>query len=280
MPTTEATEQLDAASLLDLPLNVAERGTGSPVILLHSGGMSSRQWKRLGDLLEADHRVLAVDLLGSGANPPWPTDVPLDFSLDVAAVGRILDGLGEPAHLVGHSYGGLIAVTLARLHPELVRSVAAYDPVAFGVLHGAGDVVGLADLAGLGENPLFTDPGAAGTEAWLELFVDWWQQPGAWQALTPAGRDAFLATGRIVFGGANSLMLDHTPGSAYASVTAPALFITGELTPVAARRVVDLLTAAFPHATRVEIQGAGHMGPISHSAAVNEALAAHLAAAS
>ena len=47
-----------------MKLFVSARGEGPPVLLLHSGGMSSRQWKKLGDALASTHRVLAPDLFG------------------------------------------------------------------------------------------------------------------------------------------------------------------------------------------------------------------------
>src|SRR5204863_8422743 len=92
-------------------------GAGPPVVLLHSGGMSGRQWRRLAELLSPVHEVVTPDFLGSGNNPPWPDAKPFDFALDVAEVGKLLDALGKPAHLVGHSYGGLVALTLARQRP-------------------------------------------------------------------------------------------------------------------------------------------------------------------
>lgn len=97
--------------------------------------MSSRQWRSLSERLAASHRVLAPDFLGSGKNPPWSDDVPFGYELDVALVAKALDALDAPVHLVGHSYGGLVALALARTLPHRVRSLAVYDPVAFGVLH-------------------------------------------------------------------------------------------------------------------------------------------------
>ena len=251
-----------------------------PVVLLHSGGMSSRQWRRLADALGGTHRVVAPDFLGSGANPAWPDAAPFGFPQDLDVIQRLVEGFGQPAHVVGHSYGGLIAIQLARRAPHLIRSVAAYDPVAFGVLHGAADAEGLADLARAEEAPLFADASRGGSDAWFELFVDYWNGPGSWRAMAAPGRDAFLRVGRKVFLEVDSLMKDRTPASAYAGVTAPALFLTGERSPAAARRTVAILAAAFPRGRAQTVAGAGHMGPISHGAAVNEAIAAHLAAAS
>ena len=246
------------------------------VLLLHSSGMSSRQWGRLAELLGRTHRVIAPDLLGSGANPPWPDEKLFDLSEDVDVLEALVEKLGEPVHLVGHSYGGLLALKLARRDPSRVRSLTAYDPVAFGVLHAANDAEGLADLARAGQNPVFTDFAHGGNDAWFEVFVDYWNGPGAWRGMTQAGRDSFLRVGRKVFFEVWSLMHDRTPASAYAGIEAPSLLLGGEVSPPAARRVVALLAKTLPHGRALTVPGAGHMGPLTHAAFVNEAIAAHI----
>jgi pimeloyl-ACP methyl ester carboxylesterase len=251
----------------------------APVLLLHSSGMSSRQWGRLIEILEPEHRIVAPDLLGSGANPLWPDDQPFDLAMDVDAIERIVDVVGEPVHVVGHSYGGLLAVTLARRIPERILSLVVYDPVAFGVLHSENDAEGLADLARAGNNPTFTDFARGGSDAWFEVFVDYWNGPGAWRGMSQSGRESFLRVGRKVFYEVWSLIHDRTPAPAYAGIDAPALFLGGEASPPAARRVVTLLAEAFSRGMVRFIPGAGHMGPLTHGTVVNQLIAAHIAAA-
>jgi pimeloyl-ACP methyl ester carboxylesterase len=193
---------------------------------------------------------------------------------------RLIQDLGEPVHVVGHSYGGLLAVTLARRAPARIRSLAAYDPVAFGVLHAANDAEGLADLDRVGSLPVFFDEAKGGGEEWFEAFVDYWNGPGAWRGMSQTSRDSFLRVGRKVCYEVWSLSRDRTEASAYGGVEAPALFLGGERSPAAARRVVEHLGRAFPRGRVQIVPGAGHMGPLTHGAQVNEAIAAHLLSAS
>ncbi|MCB9611536.1 MAG: alpha/beta fold hydrolase [Sandaracinus sp.] len=250
-------------------------------LLLHSSGMSSRQWRPLASELAATHEVLAPDLIGSGERPPW-TGASFHFREDLDELEAMLRAHG-PADLVGHSYGGFLALQLARRAPELVRTLAVYDPVAFGVLNGALPedlealaTEGRADLARVAEEPRFESH--EGDEVWFELFVDYWNGVGAWRALPDHTREAFLRVGRKVFGEVTTLSRDHTPAEAYAVLRAPALLITGERTPPAARAVVAILARTLPNATRLEITGAGHMGPITHARRVVPAIVAHVAA--
>src|SRR3569832_2064607 len=121
-------------------IHVEDSGTGAPVVLLHSSGMSGDQWRRTTPaLLQAGVRAIVPDLLGSGRSAPWPEGKPFQFGLDVEVVGRLLQRVDRPVHLVGHSYGGHIALRAATLAPDRVISLALYDPVSFGVLAPEGD---------------------------------------------------------------------------------------------------------------------------------------------
>jgi len=101
----------------------AGSGAATPVLLVHGINMSAKVWQRLVDQLGGDRRYIALDLRGHGGSDrtgPFTLD---DYSDDVLAV---LDhfGIGR-AHVVGTSFGGSVAVTLAARVPDRVASVTA-----------------------------------------------------------------------------------------------------------------------------------------------------------
>jgi pimeloyl-ACP methyl ester carboxylesterase len=256
-------------------LHATIRGDGPPVLLLHSSGFSSRQWSSLADLLSVRYRVIVPDLLGYGANPLITDDVPYDYNDEVAA---LLDLLGDiQPHIVGHSFGGMVALMLARKEPERVRSLALYDPVAFGVLYDAHDDEALPSFDALNATPLFRADPTGGSEEWLRLFIDYWNGGPSWDALQPSAKEGFLRVGRKMFREVMQVTLDGTRRAAYANIDAPTLLMTGEHSPAAAQHTVRHLAQSLQNATMQTFAGAGHMGPITHAKEVNEAIAAHLA---
>src|SRR5512138_3457520 len=101
-----------------------------PVILLHCSGSSGAQWRTLASTLEARHLVAAPDLIGYGSAAPWTGRAPFSLAQEAGPILSLIGTLGEPVHLVGHSYGGAVALHIALTRPELVRSLTLIEPAA------------------------------------------------------------------------------------------------------------------------------------------------------
>ncbi len=106
-------------------LHVAEAGEGPLVLLLHGFAGFWWSWRhQIGALADAGYRVVAVDLRGYGDSDKPPRGY--DAWTIAGDIGGLVKALGEPrAHLVGHAWGGMLAWTVAALHPRLVRSVTS-----------------------------------------------------------------------------------------------------------------------------------------------------------
>ncbi|MEU1850184.1 alpha/beta hydrolase [Streptomyces sp. NPDC019990] len=102
---------------------------GTPVLLLHGGGSTGTVWFVNAPALGTHHRVLAVDILGD-AGHSVPGGHPLRTTADLMAwLDALLDGLAVTrAHLLGHSYGGWMALTYALHAPRRVDRLVLLDP--------------------------------------------------------------------------------------------------------------------------------------------------------
>ncbi len=115
-------------------LHVAECGEGPLVLLLHGFAGFWWTWRhQLPALADAGFRAVAVDLRGYGDSDKPPRGY--DAWTLAGDVGGLIKTLGaRRAHLVGHAWGGMLAWTVAALHPRLVSSVTAIGaahPLAF-----------------------------------------------------------------------------------------------------------------------------------------------------
>ena len=107
-------------------LALSKRGSGEPtLVLIHGLGMDRSAWDRVTPALESRHKVITVELPGHGASAPLA-------KVSVRAVAEELDRtlrrekVKNPV-LVGHSYGGLVALEAAAANPGRVRGVVSID---------------------------------------------------------------------------------------------------------------------------------------------------------
>ena len=114
--------------------NFREAGAGTAVVCLHSSASSSGQWRALMERLAPRFRVIAVDLYGSGKTDPWPLDRPMHLDDEIALLSSVFQAAGDRFHLIGHSFGGAIALKAALDHRHRLISLVLYEPVLFSVL--------------------------------------------------------------------------------------------------------------------------------------------------
>jgi pimeloyl-ACP methyl ester carboxylesterase len=114
-------------------LSFLERSTvgpesGAPILLLHGLVAEAETFRKLGDQLPADRRVVALDLPGMGFSERSRT-CDASFGGVAAMVREVIAALGlERPILLGHSYGGVVALRLAASFPGLLRGLILLSP--------------------------------------------------------------------------------------------------------------------------------------------------------
>jgi pimeloyl-ACP methyl ester carboxylesterase len=98
----------------------------APIVFLHPLGADARFWDPVRAVM-GTHSTVAFDQPGHGSAPPPPAGADIDAYS--APVAQQIAALGEPAHLVGMSLGGLVAQHLGTAHPDLVASLLLADTV-------------------------------------------------------------------------------------------------------------------------------------------------------
>ncbi|MFG1927702.1 alpha/beta fold hydrolase [Cryptosporangium sp. NPDC048952] len=123
-----------------------ERGSGTPFVLLHPGGVDSRSLDPLVAELESSYLVRTPEQRAHGHTPD--VDGPLTFAAMAADTAEFIESTGDaPVHLLGHSDGAIVALHVALTRPDLVRSLV----FAGAVCHHEGWLPGVLD----GEPPEF-----------------------------------------------------------------------------------------------------------------------------
>jgi len=260
---------------LDMPMCepfFREAGAGPGVVCVHANASSSSQWRALIETLASGFHMLAPDTHGAGKGPAWPADRPLALRDEVRLLEPIFARAGTSFSLVGHSYGGAVALVAAAHKSQRVRALVLYEPTLFALVDAALPRPNDAD----GIRQTVERAGAALAEgnrgAAAEHFIDFWMGAGAWHATPQSRRTAIEAAVINVQGWGRALFAEPTPLKALSALTMPVLLMVGENSPASAHAVARLLAQTLPRVETLEFKGLGHMGPVTHPEVVNSAI--------
>jgi len=224
-------------------------GSGEPVVLLH-GGLSDRTaWQLQIPALAEKFQTYAFDRRGHGTSPD--TDAPFDYD-DMAneTIGFIEAVVEQPAHLVGWSDGGIVALLVSLKRPDLVRRQ---------VLIGANfDVDGLLPDFDTGD-----DPDADHVTAIKAIYENVAPDPSHWPEFYRKGTQLFREQ-------------PHIPPADLARVAAPTLVLAGDDDCIHHAHTVELFER-IPDAQLAVVPGTSHFLQLEKPALVNQLILDFLA---
>jgi pimeloyl-ACP methyl ester carboxylesterase len=221
----------------------------APLLVLVHGSMDrSAGLLRLSRRLAARRRVLRYDRRGYGRSAPHPGPFTMRDQVDDLA-SLVTD---RPALIVGHSYGGNVALALAERHPELVRGAVVYESPLSWFDWWPGTTAGGAALATQGA------PEDAAERFMRRLVGD-----EKWERLPPSTRATRRAEGVAMVGELTDLR-EHAAWNAGA-ISCEVLALYGEDGAEHHRRGIEFLGDRLPRCRVAEIAGARHFGPNTHA---------------
>ena len=253
-PETVAAESTGFIAVEGVRLYYRQRGSGTPVVLIHGTGANADCWGDCFDDLSQDMRVIAYDRRSYTRSTHAPLNSVATHTDDLAAVLHQADAV--PAVLVGWSFGGPMALRLAASNPELVRALVLVEP-ALPWLRCVepGILMALARAR--------RDQARGRPLESVENFERW---AGAH---TGGGANGFARQPEA----ARQAQLDNAPAAlrelgmmpwqavspkAVAAITCPVTMLVGEQSPRWYQRVAHTIRRVLPTARVVEIPGAGH----------------------
>jgi pimeloyl-ACP methyl ester carboxylesterase len=197
-------------------LDVVRIGSGPRVVLVHGSIVPARRtWRHQLELAER-WSLVVPNRPGFAGSPPLERG---DFELEAPFIAELLD---DGAHLVGHSYGAVIALLAAALRPEAVRSLTVSEPGALRIAHGDPDVdamiargdqlYGLSDTMSPREFLLLFRGGVNSAHETPDELPDWLERGARhvarerppWEADVPLAALAAAEFPKLVISGAHS----------------------------------------------------------------------------
>ncbi len=236
-------------------------GQGPPVVMLGGGTDGAAGFAPHATLLATAYRVLrpqSIRIEQTQNKKPLPPNY--SIKLESAALTQSLDELGirEPLHIIGHSFGALVALDFALDHPDRVRTLVLIEPPAFWVVPPE-ELRADAEMRGMIELTRSLGPADEPTDDQLEQFQARLGRRGA-KAPAPGQSDwEDWVTKRSALRGLSAVPNHRDEPRRLNGFNKPVLLVTGEETVGFHRRINNILADSLPMAERIELPG-GHRG--------------------
>jgi pimeloyl-ACP methyl ester carboxylesterase len=257
----------------------ALRPQPATVVALHCSGAGAGEWSSLGETLGSAFPLAAPEHYGCNEPGPWTGTHAFTLGDEATRTIDLIDRGEGRIHLVGHCYGGGVALHAALARPSRIASLSLYEPSTFYLLRQMGDkgAAPFAEISGVarftGERVLAGDYAGA-----AKFFVDYWSGEGTWAAMKPSVQASLVRWAPKAPLDFRALIEEPTPIGAYRELSAPTLVIRGEHAPLPTYTIAEELKTLMPRARLTVVEGAGHMGPLTHASAVSGLIAAHIRA--
>ncbi len=249
-------------------LSYVDRGRGAPIVLVPGSLSDFRIWINQVEPFSQHGRVVAYSRRYN-----WPNSAPgtgADGSMlrQVDDLAALIKGLGlAPAHIVGHSYGGSIALFLAQGHPEVVRTLVLAEPGVRTVLENVpGTEADLKAFQGFGA-AIGQAMASGDAERIVKTLVDF-VAPGEFENLPPEIRRMFASN--IPAAKVESMARFTCEDAGH--IIVPTLVLTGDRSPMGYRHIAEIVARCVQSGELVRIPGASHPMQILNPQAFNDAV--------
>lgn len=259
----------------NIRIDFKDDGKGQPVILIHSSVSGNRQWRKLIEVLKDRYRVLAVNLFGYGYTTPWTSNSPQTLLDQARLILELCEIAGTPAHLVGHSYGGSVALKTAHILAGKVLGLVLIDPNPFYLLAQNERWEAYEEAKALRDH--VKKYGKLGDwEKVAKRFADYWIADNTWDMMSTERRSAFTESMPPNFHEWDGVMNETTPIETWKELSAETLVIYAAETKRPIREIVELFLSGCPDWAFEEVASCGHMGPLTHPHLINPIVAKFL----
>jgi pimeloyl-ACP methyl ester carboxylesterase len=254
-------------------IDYEETGAGPTMVLVPGSCSTGAAWRPVIAAWENRFRYVTTSLPGYGGTAERRTPGDASISHEAEALESVIRKAGGRVHLVGHSFGGLVALAVALRGRARLASLTVIEAPAVMMLDGSGEIQHIRAFREM-TGAYFAAFKRGNADA-IETLIDFFAGAGTFASWPPRVRAYAVATTPVNILDWETAFDYPLTAAALAQVRVPTLVIRGGESHPAMQRVNEILSERLIQATLATIEGAAHFMISTHADEVARLLARH-----
>ena len=252
-----------------------ERGAGPTLVFAPGSCSTGAAWRPIIGHLGGNFRCVTTSLLGYGATAERRTVDDVDMRHEAQTLEEVIAFARAPVHLIGHSFGSLVALALALRKRAPILSLSIIEAPAPTVLEESGELECYRVFREMSDAYVAAFNG--GDREAIKSMIDFYGGPGTFDAWPERARAYAIETTPVNLLDWRTAFEFPLSQTSLATVSAPTLVLCGGASNSAVRRGNELLAAGIPQASFSSVPDAAHFMIATHPLEVAEMIAEHIA---
>lgn len=251
-------------------------GNGPLIVLLPPGASSATAWHGVTETLSSEFECLAVNLSGYAETEVFRSNRSMTLDDEAEAVLALMATHKVGVHLVGHSYGGAIAIRLAQQYGDRFSTLTLIEPAAYPMLSQAGELELAEDVEQINRE-FIARVHAGEDDAAFQGYFDFYNHgPRKWIDLSGSVRQRLLSVARPVAAALGAVHASDSKLDDLARFQIPTLLVAGAETDNVHARLTRTIARTVPNSWLETIPNAGHMCSLTHPTELAELIQSHI----
>ncbi len=254
-----------------------ESGAGPTIVLVPGSCSTGAAWRPVIAALDGRFRCVTTSLLGYGATDERRAAQDASISHELDVIEAVVARAGGRAHLVGHSFGGLVALAVALRRRTTLASLTLIEAPAAELLREHGEHEHYGAFRRMTDR--YFAAFASGDAQAIATMIDFYGGAGTFASWPPRVRDYAVATTAVNIRDWTSAYGFALTKAALGAIDIPVLIVRGGDSHPAVQRANVLLGQSIKHAATAKVDGAAHFMIATHANEVAALVRRHVDAA-
>lgn len=258
-------------------ISAIRNGEGPLIVFLPPGASSAAAWRAVTEILSSEFECLAVNLSGYAETEAFLSNRPMTLDDEAEAVLALMSTHNDCLHLVGHSYGGAIAIRLAQQYGYRFSTLTLIEPAVYPMLSQAGELDLAEDVLQI--NRAFIARVHDGDdEAAFQAYFDFYNNGlRKWADLSGSVKQRLLSVAKPVAAALEAVHASESKLDELAKLQIPTLVVAGAETDKMHASLARTIAQTVPNSRLKTIPNAGHMCSLTHPTELAGLIQSHIA---